>query len=269
MPTLADIRADLAAEHGALDDLVAAVGTDQFAMATPAEGWDVADQLGHLGYFDRAATQAIIDPEAFEQTVASLMSTSDDVAAMDATLAEPRSLDAGEVVAWWRTGRDLLQEAAASLDESTRLPWYGPPMGAKSFLTARLMETWAHGLDIADTIGVEVEPTDRLLHICHLGVLTRAFSYIVRGREVASGDVRVELAGPGGDRWTFGPENSSDRVTGPAVDFCQVVTQRRHVDDTAIEATGPLAVEWMSIAQAFAGGPGPGRERGPYAEVVQ
>ena len=45
---------------------------------------------------------------------------------------------------------------AACWRRSTRRPaspWYGPSMSARSFVTARLMETWAHGMDVADALG--------------------------------------------------------------------------------------------------------------------
>ncbi|MDH5290141.1 MAG: maleylpyruvate isomerase family mycothiol-dependent enzyme, partial [Acidimicrobiia bacterium] len=115
--------------------------------------------------------------------------------------------------------------------------------------------TWSHGLDVADTLGVTIPPTDRLRHVAHIGVTTRGWSYVNRGREVPPGDVRVELAAPSAAVWTWGPEGAADKVSGPALDFCLVVTQRRHPQDTAIVTEGPLAEEWMSLAQAFAGPP--------------
>jgi uncharacterized protein (TIGR03084 family) len=128
-------------------------------------------------------------------------------------------------------------------------------MGAKSFVTARLMETWAHGQDVADALGAERPATDRLRHIAQLGVITRGWTYVNRGVEPPAGDVRVELAAPSGEVWTWGPEDAAGRVTGPALDFCLVVTQRRHVDDTVLLVEGAVARDWLEKAQAFAGPP--------------
>jgi uncharacterized protein (TIGR03084 family) len=145
----------------------------------------------------------------------------------------------------------------AGLDGAKRVPWYGPPMSVTSSLTARLMETWAHGQDVADALGVELEPTSRLRHVAHIGVRTMGFSST---RTASLGAVRVELTAPDSDDvWTWGDAEAANRVTGPALDFCLVVTQRRHRDDTALETTGAVADEWLSIAQAYAGEPGPGR----------
>lgn len=134
-------------------------------------------------------------------------------------------------------------------------------MGLASFVTARLMETWAHGQDVADAVGVERPPTARLRHIADLGVRARPFSYAAHGRPVPTVPVRVELAAPGGGWWVWGVA-SADVVRGPALDFCLAVTQRRHLLDLALEISGPAAGEWMSIAQCFAGPAGGGRRPG-------
>jgi uncharacterized protein (TIGR03084 family) len=128
-------------------------------------------------------------------------------------------------------------------------------MGAKSFLTARLMEVWAHGQDVCDTVGAEREATDRLRHIAQLGVITRGWSYIVRGEQAPDTPVRVALTAPSGNEWTWGDPDATDSVTGAAEEFCLVVTQRRHIDDTGLVVSGDVARDWMNKAQAFAGGP--------------
>jgi uncharacterized protein (TIGR03084 family) len=140
-------------------------------------------------------------------------------------------------------------------------------MSVASALTARLMETWAHGQDIADTVGAHREPTPRLRHVAHIGVGARPFSYAAHQLAPPAEPVRVELVGPDGELWTWGPADARDRVTGPALDFCLLVTQRRHRADTAVAAAGPGADLWLSIAQAFAGPPGSGREPGQFAPL--
>ena len=132
-------------------------------------------------------------------------------------------------------------------------------MSAASSLTARIMETWAHTQDIADALGVSREPTDRLRHVAHIGVGARAFSYAVHGKSVPAAEIRVELTGPDGTAWTWGPAGADNRISGPALDFCLLVTQRRHRNDLALSIEGPAAIEWMAIAQAFAGAAGTGR----------
>lgn len=133
-------------------------------------------------------------------------------------------------------------------------------MSVASMATGRLMETWAHGQDVADALGVARTPTDRLRHVARIGVRARDFAFHVRGLTPPASEFRVELTGPKGELWTYGPEEAPQRVTGPALDFCLLVTQRAHRDDLAVRAEGPDADRWLDIAQAFAGPPGQGRE---------
>jgi uncharacterized protein (TIGR03084 family) len=255
---LSPLLDDLAAEHAALDSVVAGIALADWDLDTPAAGWRVRDQIGHLTFYDRAATKAIVDPDGFVAWRDETMARAREYVAESESIGREQTGD--ELLATWREGRDALLAALAPLDPKARLVWYGPTMSARSFATARLMETWAHGQDVVDALDRAERPaTDRLRHIAHLGVVTRGWSYAVRGREAPAGDVRVELAPPsGGESWAWG-ESSADSVSGEALDFCLVVTQRRNVADTGLTIVGPLATEWMAIAQAFAGPPGEGR----------
>jgi uncharacterized protein (TIGR03084 family) len=252
---------DLAAEHAALDAIVSSITESEWKRATPAPGWTVQDQIGHLTYFDGTATVALTDPEEFNASVEALLANVGDG---DPTLAASRAMTGAEQLAQWRVGRETLLAELRRTDPRARVPWYGPAMSAVSFATARLMETWAHGQDVVDALCASREPTDRLRHVAHIGVRARAFSYITNGRSVPEGEVRVELRAPSGELWTWN-ESDADRVTGDALDFCLVVTQRRHVDDTTLVVEGPLAGDWIAIAQAFAGPPGLGRLPGQFS----
>ena len=261
------VRADLIAEQAALDEIVAPLSADQLTLPTPSPRWTVADQIAHLTYFDGNAALAIEDPDAFKGTVHALLEAAvgGEEAIDEFTLGAWRRLPSAELVAAWRANRDHLAATSSTLANDTRIEWYGPSMGSKSFLTARLMEVWAHGQDIIDTVGAVRPPTDRIRHIAQLGYITRKWSYINRGMEAPEGDVAVVLTAPSGAEWTWG-DDADNRVTGPAEDFCLVVTQRRHVDDTALSVTGDRARDWLVRAQAFAGpatdGPTAGADRG-------
>jgi len=256
--TAKGVRDDLLAEQAELDSLVTPLTEAQWRTPTASERWTVADQIGHLAYFDRTAAWAIADEEQFRRSLAGLApamspdATPDEVD--DATLGEFRAASGAELLAMWRTRRRELAAASDGLADDARVIWYGPSMGAKSFLTARLMECWAHGQHVADALDVERFPTDRLRHIAQLGVLTRGWTYANRGLDVPDTPVRVELTSPSGTTWTFGPDDAADSVVGEAVDFCLVVTQCRHVDATDLTVTGDAARDWMTKAQAFAGG---------------
>ena len=253
MTTLA---ADLAAESAVTRALVAGLGEAGWRTPTPAVGWDIADQIGHLAYFDEAAVRSAVHPDEFRAEVAAAAEGSLDA---DIIAARYRDRTGAQLLAWFEGARAELLETFVKLDPRQRLPWFGPAMSAASSLTARIMETWAHTQDIADALGVTREPTSRLRHVAHIGVGALPYSYAVRGRTPPDTPIRVELTAPDGTLWTWGPDDATDRVTGTALDFCLLVIQRRHRDDLALTTEGPAAQEWMAIAQAFAGPPGPGR----------
>lgn len=266
MSSLSDICADLAAEHEALDAIVAPLVDPAWDTPTPAEGWSVRDQISHLAYFDDRASFAAADPDGFKSWRDS--SAMSELARTDgdpADVALGRSLAPSDLLAQWRAGRAAMLLGFAPLDAKARIPWFGPDMSAASFATARLMETWAHGQDVADALGAEREATDRLKHIVYIGVRALPYTYTVNKKELPSEPLRVEVKSPSGEVWNMGPDEASDVVRGSALDLALVVTQRRHRDDTDLTAEGPVADEWLSIAQAFAGPPGAGRKPGQFA----
>ncbi|MGW5053789.1 TIGR03084 family metal-binding protein [Actinokineospora sp. NPDC004072] len=254
MIDLTALLADLRDEGDLLDSRVA--GAD-WRLPTPAAGWTVAHQIAHLAWTDEHAMLAATDPERFTAAVTEAFSRGLTVVdeAADELSRRPDLLE------HWRSTRAAVVETLAGLPAGTRIPWFGPPMSPASMATARLMETWAHGTDVADALGIRRAPTPRLRHVAHLGVRTRDFAYAVRDLPAPAEPFRVELTGPDGELWAWGPEGAAQRVTGTALDFCLVVTQRVHRADTGLAATGAEAERWLGIAQAFAGPPGEGRAR--------
>jgi uncharacterized protein (TIGR03084 family) len=252
---LPGLLADLADESAAVDDLVTALDPAGWRTPTPADGWTVAHQIAHLAWTDDQALLALRSPEAF----AADLRRAGGHDSVDEGARTGARLPPAELLERWRQGRsDLLQEVE-QVREGDRIPWFGPPMSASSLVTARLMETWAHGLDVADALGVAPRPTGRVRHVAHLGIRTRDYAFAVHGQAPPRKEFRVELTGPSGELWTWGPEDANDRLSGDAVEFALVVTQRINRQDTRLLATGQDMVRWLDIAQAFAGPPGRGR----------
>ncbi|SCX45191.1 TIGR03084 family protein [Klenkia marina] len=249
MSLLEGLLADLDAEGAALDDVVAGLDDAGWATATPAAGWTVAHQVAHLAWTDDVAALAATDPGAFR-------AVPDTDGAVDEAAAAGAAAPPAELLARWRASRTALATALAGVAPGAKLPWFGPPMSAASMATARLMETWAHGVDVTDALGLPASSTDRLRAVAHLGVVTRGFAFGQHGLPAPADDVRVELAAPSGEVWTWGAADAADRVTGPALDFCLRVTQRRPRAALALSATGATADRWLDVAQAFAGRPG-------------
>lgn len=257
---LAELVDDLRAERSALDDVVSDLDAKAWALPTPAPGWNIQDQIWHLTWFDGAARRTIAEPEIFAAEAARAKVDFDAyVADLE---AQGRALTPADVLETWRNGNEAFCGAALAADPGTRVAWYVTEMSVTSIVSARVMETWAHGQDVRDTLGVAPEVSDRLRHVAHIGANAMAYAFVVRGLEAPTVPVRVELVLPSGALFTFGPEQADDLVQGSALDFCLVVTQRRHLDDVDLRVEGPVARAWMPIAQAFAGPPGAGRSPG-------
>ena len=254
---LQEVLDDLAAESAALDQLVAGLDAAGWRLPTPAEGWDVATTIAHLAWTDEVAVVAATDKAAWDELV--LAAIEDPSGFVDDAALTGGTLPPEELLEQWRSGRSRLAAVLADHPPGEKLPWFGPPMSPTSMASARFMETWAHGLDVADALGVPVEPHDRVRHVVHIGVRTRAFSFANNGLPVPESDVRVELVAPGGELWEYGSPDAAQRVTGPAWDFALLVTQRRNRADLAVEAVGSDADRWLDIAQSFAGPSGAGR----------
>jgi uncharacterized protein (TIGR03084 family) len=258
MATAGLIVDDLRAESDELDALVAELPAARWADATPAPGWTIAHQIAHLLWTDRVALSSINDEAGFTEVLGA--AAADPIGFVDRGAEDIVAAAApAELLADWRRTRHQLHDALLTVPDGRKLPWFGPPMSAASMATARLMETWAHGLDVADALGVKRPATARLRSIAHIGVRTRDFAFAINGLAAPADPFRVELRAPDGSTWTWGPEDAGQRVTGSALDFCMLVTQRRPRADLDVNAVGADAEKWLGIAQAFAGPPGPGR----------
>jgi len=251
------IVADLRAQSDDLDALVAPLSAERWADPTPAPGWTIAHQIAHLLWTDRVALTSITDEAGFAEVLEA--AAADPAGFVDAGADELAALAPAELLADWRATRGRLHDELPKVPAGRKLPWFGPTMSAASMATARLMETWAHGLDVADALGVKRPATERLQSIAHLGVRTRDYAFVVNNLAPPTEPFFVELCGPGGDTWSWGSPDAAQRVTGSAEDFCFLVTQRRPLSALDISAHGPDAQRWLQIAQAFAGPPGAGR----------
>lgn len=266
---LDQVLTDLMAEGADLESVVSDLSEGHWRLPTPAEGWDIATSIGHLAWTDEAALLACAaargDKSGWDELVLAAIADMDgivDTAAAEVGSAIPRAL-----LSRWRESRGALVHELRVLPEGLKLPWFGPPMSAVSMATARFMETWAHGLDVYAALGRAYHPTDRIKHVAHLGYRTLRYSFANNGLTAPESEIRLELASPGREVWTFGPEDADQFVTGSAYDFCLLVTQRIHRADTDLEATGADADTWLDIAQCFAGPAGGGRA--PKAEEAQ
>lgn len=266
MAVLTEVLADLAAEGDDVDQLVAGLESEQWETPTPAPGWTIAHQVGHLESADRLATLAVTDPAAFD--VRRQAATGDFDAATDALASQGAAVPAAQLLASWRASRAEVIGALGSVPDGERVPWMVMSMSPAALASTRLMELVGHGQDIRDALGVAWTPTDRIRHLAWLGVRTRDFAFANNRLEAPGEPFRVELTAPGGELWTWGPEAATQRVTGWAADFCLLVTKRRHRADLRLVAEGTDADRWLDVAQAYVGPPSPGRQPGQFSGLA-
>nr|WP_042177820.1 TIGR03084 family metal-binding protein [Kibdelosporangium sp. MJ126-NF4]CEL12787.1 hypothetical protein [Kibdelosporangium sp. MJ126-NF4]CTQ98473.1 hypothetical protein [Kibdelosporangium sp. MJ126-NF4] len=238
---------DLVAEGDELDALVSAEA--DWSRETPAAGWTIAHQIAHLAVADTNVLIAIRIPHKFDDVLKQAEAAGSKHADLDAAAgaAKPRS----ELLRQWRAGRTQVAAALRDIPLDYRFPWYGSQLTAKLMVPLRLMETWAHGQDIHDTLGVEHRPTGRLRHVAALGVMGRELSFHAAQLPIPAEPFRVELTGPEGQTWSWGPQDARQRVQGSAMDFCLRVTLRRSRAETDLTAVGEDARKWLDIARVF------------------
>ena len=260
-----DIVDDLREECLALHEFVSGLTAEEWKRPTVFWSWSTWDEIMHLHFVDEFGVLAMTDREGFEQRVKEMRAGQ---AEGQEISAQARARYAGydrdrALEAWHSTSLDLIR-LLKQANPKQRIPWFGPDMGPASFASARQMETWAHGQDIFDLFGVRRPNADRILNICELGVRTFKWSFVNRGLTPPSAP-EVRLISPSGKEATWNEGAPEGSVSGTAEDFCLVVTQRRHVEDTGLLVTGENAGDWMRIAQCFAGAPADGPAPGERA----
>lgn len=233
-----------------LDALVA--GRDDAAWSRPSAcpGWSVADVLVHLAQTNEIAIASV---EGRWDEVTRMWGRGGATVDEWAGAAVERStLRTGpEVLTWWRGTADAMVAAFAAVDPGARVPWVVGDMAARTLCTTRLSETWIHTGDIAQGLGVTVPPPDRLWHIARLVHRTIPYAFERAGASTP-GRVRFDLTAPDGSTWTFGDDDASTVVTGPALDLCRVAGQRATAADTALAASGPDAASVLALVRTFA-----------------
>jgi uncharacterized protein (TIGR03084 family) len=219
-----------------------------------AAPWTVLDHVTHLAAFDERQRLAAAAPAGFAALVADEVGDGRDV--VELVRHELAEMEPEEALAWFEQIRPAMLAALRAVPAGTRIPWYGPSMGVASALTARLMETWAHGVDVADAFGVELVTASRLLHVATLAHRAMPFAFAAHGQAMPRSPIAFHVTLEDGRTVVLGDEAATDVVRGPVLDLCLAAVQRRHVDDLDLTTAGDAAASWLAVAQAFAGPPG-------------
>lgn len=244
---------DFREESDALYQLLEGITADDFQQKTQFKNWTLTDVLGHLHMWNWAANVSLNDSDAFETFMTSLIEDLATGSLRDFEKKWLKGLNGKELLEEWHQFYLKMSKHFEMADPKKRVKWAGPDMSVRSSITARLMETWAHGQEIYDFFGVVRENRDRIKNIALLGINTFGWTFINRGLEVPKNKPYVKLTAPSGEIWEWNDPVEDNKVEGNATEFCQVVTQVRNIGDTSLNISGETANQWMSIAQCFAG----------------
>ena len=240
---------DLTAEQQSLLDVLRGLTEDDWLRPTPARGWDVRDTVSHLADTDEMAIATATGEPGSLNERAQTSASGEDVTFRGVLRGRKRT--GRQVCAWFEESTASLHEMFLAIDPVERVPW-GIGMRPPSLVSARMMETWAHGLDVHAAVGVEPHDTDRLAHVAWLATRALPYAYSVAGRAPPGDPIRVELTLPSGAPWTSGPVDASNRITGTASEYCRVFAHRLAVDDAAtLRAEGPVAADALQVARAY------------------
>ena len=242
---------DFRAESIALFELLGAADPACFNEPTQFKDWSINTVLQHLHFWNQMAAFQLTDEAELAATLNHISAFEGGMRAYEA--AHFQGLAGADLLSVWRDGVDKTADLFAACDPKARLKWAGPDMSARSSITARLMETWAHGQEVYDHLGTARQNEDRIQNIVILGVNTFGWTYKTRGETPPGPMPYLSLTAPSGVVWTYGEVSEVSRIDGPAEAFCQVVTQTRNIADTGLKCVGEVAEDWMSKAQCFAG----------------
>jgi uncharacterized protein (TIGR03084 family) len=248
-PGVGDLLDDLADEQRSLSEVVASIDADAWLRPTPARGWDVRDTIAHLADTDEMAIATATGQAGSINDRAAAAASGEDLTYRG--VLRGRRLAGRAILAWWQSTAAAEIDMFGSIDPRARIPW-GIGMQPPSFVTARLMETWAHGLDVHAALGREPHDTDRLSHIAWLATRSLPYAYGVAGREPSAEPLRVELTLPSGASWSTGPAGATSRIVGPASEYCRVFVHRMTRRDARnLRAEGQAAIDALVVARAF------------------
>ena len=248
---------DFRDESEALHALLEPLPEGDFTRPTLFKDWTTDDILRHLHFGNMLALYSLQDEAAFDAARERMIELRDRQR-LDTPEATRRVLDGlggRALLEAWRDFYIPMSETFAAADPKRRVRWVGPDMSVRSSITARLMETWSHGQAIYDLLGVDRQDTDRIRNVAVLGVNTFGWTFVNRKEPVPERRPHVRLVAPSGAVWEWNEPSETERIEGPAVAFCQVVTQTRNIADTSLTVRGPVATRWMAVAQCFAGPP--------------
>ena len=250
-------------ESDALYKLLINADKNSFKLKTQFKSWTINDVLYHLHVWNIAALLSLKNENEFKEFMQNFMEaikSGNSAREYEKILSD--NTEGLDLLNLWKETYEKISNEFAKSDPKKRVKWAGPDMSVRSSITARHMETWAHGQEIFDQLGFERIDTDRIKNIVVIGVNTFGWTYINRNLSIPEKMPKLSLLSPSNELWEWNEDNEEDMISGSATEFSQVVTQVRNFNDTSLKVSGKIANEWMSIAQCFAGPPENPPEKG-------
>jgi uncharacterized protein (TIGR03084 family) len=240
-----DILSDLVAEQQFLDQSLQRIPIKVWDLVTPNKPWTVRDTIAHLADFEDLGADSLQGGTRIKEWQAA----ADIEPLRQKPIKKGRGMRPQDVIEWWRGGRAKVVEPLSHMSSEDRLPWIAGDMSARTFATYRLTETWMHGLDIYKTLGIEVEDTARIRHVCWFGWKTLPYAFKQAGEHYEP--VRVEVIGPGYSKWVYGPEDTDQLIKGSASDWARLVVRRGNPKELRLKITGDHAEKACALAQTY------------------
>jgi len=256
MAAMDDVVAALADQQAELTAILAGIDDDAWQRPSRCEGWTVADVVLHLAQTNEMAIASVDDrmPEYLADVGRSMAgsgpSNVDDGAAL--MVANERDRPLADLKARWRSTVNEFLGRLEGADFHKRVTWVAGELSVRTLVTTRLAETWIHTGDVADGLGIELQPKERLQHVARLAWRTLPYAFSRAGRDLA-GPVAFELRGPTGNEWRFTPDQPAlTTIHGQGADLCLVAARRAEPNDTSLTGDGPDAAAVLELVRTYA-----------------
>ena len=246
-----DVFEALEAQGDRLDGILASLDEQQWSSPSLCPGWSVSDVVLHLAQTEEGVV-ATVKEEYNPVTEIQIEGAANIDEAMEGWVRAERGAPPAELHARWNEARKRALETLRNADPETPLRWAAAPLRPKTLATTRLSEHWIHTMDIAEPLSIDNPDTEDIHSIAWLAHRSIPYAFARDGR----GDpptVRLELKGPSGEEWSFGPDDADCVISGSAGEFCRVAARRVPASEAkSLKAKGKRAKEVLELVRTYA-----------------
>ncbi|HEV3227743.1 MAG TPA: maleylpyruvate isomerase family mycothiol-dependent enzyme, partial [Acidimicrobiales bacterium] len=215
-------------QQAELMGLLDAISASDWDRPSRCDGWSVADVVLHVAQTNEMAigsatgrfTEVLL---ALTEGVGPLADVDDGAARM---VDGQRGAPSAALLDRYQDGARTLCAELRAGDPHARITWVAGELSLRTLATTRLAETWIHTGDVAEALGIALQPAARLGYIARLAWRTLPYAFARDGQEL-HGPVAFDLIGPAGEAWNFGTDGAAaTTIRGSGVDLCLVAARR-------------------------------------------